>query len=270
MNAGAIALFSKNANQWKAKDLTAEDCAVFQRERRICGDQPIVTHASYLINLATTNGEFYTKSIEAMLVELDRAAALGAYAVVLHPGAHMGMGRDHAIDQIARSFDLIHRMLPPNGVTTLLETSAGQGTCIGCTFEDLGDIIDRIDDKDRMGVCFDTCHVFAAGYDIRTTRGYERTIESLDQAVGIDKVGAFHLNDSKRPLGSRVDRHEHIGNGEIGLNAFRLLMNDERFRHVPKLLETPKPDPFEDDIRNLGLLRSLVGTGTPRARRRVP
>ncbi|HUF17896.1 MAG TPA: deoxyribonuclease IV [Thermoanaerobaculia bacterium] len=208
------------------------------------------------------------QSIEAMVVELERAEALGAYAVVLHPGAHMGQGRERGIEQIARSFDLIHRILPENKVTTLLETSAGQGSCLGCTFEDLGDIIDQIDDRGRMGICFDTCYVFAAGYDIRTKRGYERTIEQLDAAVGIDSVGAFHLNDSKKPLGSRVDRHEHIGAGEIGRDAFRFLLNDDRFRHVPKMIETPKPDPFEDDIRNLTLLRSLVSDAPFRRSRR--
>lgn len=259
VNASAIAIFSKNSGQWKAKELLEEDCARFGTERTACGDQPLAVHASYLINLATTDDEILRKSIDAMVVELDRAGRLGAYALVLHPGAHLGQGRERGIDQIARSFDRIHQMIPSCGVTTLLETSAGQGSCLGCTFEDLADIIRLVDDRSRMGVCVDTCHIFAAGYDIRKRRGYEDTIARLEETVGIENVGAIHLNDSKRPLASRVDRHEHIGAGEIGLDAFGFLLNDPRFAGVPKMIETPKPDPFEDDIRNLTLLRSLIG-----------
>ena len=259
VSAASIAIFSKNSGQWNAKELLAEDCREFDAERRACGGQPLAIHASYLINLATTNGEFFRKSIDAMVVELDRASRLGAYALVLHPGAHVGQGRDRGIDQIARSLDLIHEMLSPCGVTTLLETSAGQGSCLGCTFEDLADIIRLVDDKSRVGVCIDTCHIFAAGYDIRKKVGYDETMARLEETVGIENVGAIHLNDSKKPLGSRVDRHEHIGAGEIGLDAFGFLLNDPRFTGVPKMIETPKPDPFEDDIRNLTLLRSLIG-----------
>jgi len=255
IDASALALFAKNSNQWKGKTLTDDDVALFAKTRNV---RPILTHASYLINLATTNEEFHRKSIDAMIDELDRAERLGIHAVVLHPGAHLGAGVDAGLDQIARSLDRIHASIPNHRVVTLLETAAGQGSCVGCTFEELGRIIDAVDDKRRVGICIDTCHIFAAGYDIRTRDGYERTIAEVEQHAGIDNVGAFHLNDSKKPLGSRVDRHEHIGDGEIGLDAFRFLLNDERFRRIPKLLETPKKIEHESDRRNLSKLRSLL------------
>jgi|SRR5215212_2211584 len=256
INASAAAIFAKNSNQWKGKELTAADCALFAEKRSV---RPMLTHASYLINLATTNAEFHRKSIVAMIDELDRAERLGIHAVVLHPGAHMGAGADAAIDQIARSLDQIHAALPDHRVMTLLETSAGQGSCVGCTFEELGRMIAAVDDKRRVGICFDTCHVFAAGYEIRTRAGYARTIDEMEQHVGLHNVGAFHLNDSKKPLGSRVDRHQHIGEGEIGLEAFRLLLNDPRFARIPKVIETPKTIETVSDQRNLAVLRSLIG-----------
>jgi len=255
INASAIALFAKNSNRWKGKELTDDDCALFVRMQTV---RPVFTHASYLINLATTNPEFHRKSIAAMIDELDRAGRLGAAAVVLHPGAHMGAGASAGIDQIARSLDQIHAALPDHRVVTLLETSAGQGSCVGCSFEELGQIINLVDERRRVGVCFDTCHVFASGYDLRSSDAYERTVEQLDESFGVRNVGLFHLNDSKKPLGSRVDRHEHIGDGQLGLEAFRLLLNDPRFRGIPKLLETPKKIEHESDRRNLSTLRSLL------------
>ncbi|MDP9360949.1 MAG: deoxyribonuclease IV [Acidobacteriota bacterium] len=255
INASALALFAKNSNQWRGKTMTDDDVALFAGKRNV---RPVLTHASYLINLATTNAEFHRKSIVAMIDELDRAERLGIHAVVLHPGAHMGAGADAGIEQIARSLDQIHAAIPNHQVVTLLETAAGQGSCVGCTFEELGRILALVDDKARVGVCFDTCHVFASGYELRNRDDYERTIDALDAHVGIDKVGAFHLNDSKKPLGSRVDRHEHIGDGQIGIDAFRLLLNDARFHGIPKLLETPKPVEHESDRKNLTLLRSLI------------
>lgn len=255
INASAIALFAKNSNQWKGKTLTDEDVQTFASLRNI---QPIVTHASYLINLATTNPEFHEKSIAAMIDELDRAERLGIHGVVLHPGAHLEAGVDAGLDQIARSIDQIHAAIPDHQVATFLETAAGQGSCVGCTFEELGRIIDAVDDKKRVGICIDTCHVFAAGYEIRTHDGYEKMVEEVDRFVGIENVGVFHLNDSKKGLGSRVDRHQHIGEGEIGLEAFRLLLNDARFARIPKLLETPKTIETESDRRNIATLRSLL------------
>jgi deoxyribonuclease-4 len=255
IDATAVALFAKNSNQWKGKELTDDDCAAFTAQRTV---RPLLTHASYLINLATTNAEFHRKSIAAMVDELDRAERLGIHAVVLHPGAHLGAGADAALEQIARSLDQVHAAIPNHRVVTLLETAAGQGSCVGCTFEELGRIIDLVDDKRRVGICFDTCHVFAAGYNIRTRDGYRRTMDEVERFVGIENVGAFHLNDSKKPLGSRVDRHQHIGEGEIGLNAFRMLLNDKRFARIPKVLETPKTIETVSDQKNLRVLRKLV------------
>jgi len=255
IDASAAALFAKNSNQWKGQELTDEICAAFAAQRNV---QPLLTHASYLINLATTNEMFHRKSIAAMLDELDRAERLGIHAVVLHPGAHLGAGPDAAIDQIARSLDEIHAALPEHRVVTLLETAAGQGSCVGCTFEELGAMIARVDDKRRVGICFDTCHVFAAGYDLRTRDGYERAIDEIERFAGVENVGAFHLNDSKKPLGSRVDRHQHIGEGEIGLDAFGFLLNDPRFTRIPKVIETPKTIETVSDQKNLATLRRLL------------
>lgn len=258
IDASAIALFSKNASQWKAKPLGAEECGQFRSERAARGNPPVIVHAAYLINLATTNPEFLQKSIAGLVDELTRAEQLGAHALVLHPGAHMGAGVQAGLDQIARSLDRVHALLPSNPVMTLLETAAGQGSCVGCTYEELGTILRLVGDPARVGICVDTCHVFSAGYEIRTRAGWDAMVEEIEREVGLANVGAFHLNDSKKPLGSRVDRHQHIGEGEIGLDAFRFVLNDERFRGIPKLLETPKPDEFEADVRNLTALRSLL------------
>jgi deoxyribonuclease-4 len=255
IEASALALFAKNSSQWKGKVMTDDDVAQFASLRTV---GPVLTHASYLINLATTNPEFHKKSIAAMVDELDRAERLGIHGVVLHPGAHMSAGANAGLDQIARSLDQIHAAIPNHRAVTLLETAAGQGSCVGCTFEELGRIIDLVDDKERVGVCIDTCHVFAAGYEIRTRDGYESMVAEIEEHVGIENVGAFHLNDSKKPLGSRVDRHQHIGEGEIGLDAFRLLLNDARFARIPKLLETPKSIETESDRKNMATLRSLL------------
>jgi deoxyribonuclease-4 len=255
IDASSVALFAKNSSQWKGKELTPDDCSLFSSKRTV---RPLLTHASYLINLASTDAEVHRKSIIGMVDELDRAERLGSHAVVLHPGAHLGAGADAGLDQIARSLDRVHAAIPDHQVVTLLETAAGQGTCVGCTFQELGRIIDLVDDKRRVGICFDTCHVFAAGYDMRTRDGYERTIDEMLDHVELENVGAFHLNDSKKPLGSRVDRHEHIGDGALGLEPFRFLLNDPRFRFVPKLIETPKTIEIESDRKNMATLRSLL------------
>lgn len=255
IDAASLALFAKNSNQWKGKVLTDDDCAQFSSLRCVT---PILTHASYLINLATTNEEFLVKSKAAMIDELDRAERLGIHAVVLHPGAHMGAGADAGLEQIARALDEVHAAIPDHKVVTLLETAAGQGSCLGCTFEELATIIDNVDDKSRVGICVDTCHIFAAGYDIRTRDGYEKTMDELERFVGAENVGAFHINDSKKPLGSRVDRHQHIGEGELGVDAFAFLLNDPRWRFIPKLLETPKTVETESDRINIGKLRALM------------
>ena len=254
IDASAAALFSKNGNQWKGKVLTDDDCATFSRLRNV---RPLLTHASYLINLASIHEVVYESSIHAMCDELDRAERLGVHAVVLHPGAHLGAGSHKGVDQIALSLDRVHAMLPNHKTVTLLETAAGQGSCLGCTFEELGRMIELVDDKSRVGICIDTCHIFAAGYDIGTRDGYDRAMDEVERYVGFDNIGAFHLNDSKKPLGSRVDRHEHIGEGLIGLDAFAYLLNDPRFRYIPKVIETPKTYETESDLHNMATLRSL-------------
>jgi deoxyribonuclease-4 len=193
-----------------------------------------------------------------MIDELDRAERLGIHGVVLHPGAHLEAGVAAGVDQIARSLDQVHAAIPDHRVVTFLETAAGQGSCLGCTFEELGRIIDAVDDRRRVGICIDTCHIFAAGYEIRTPDGYEKMVDEVDRFVGIENVGVFHLNDSKKALGSRVDRHQHIGEGELGLEPFRLLLNDPRFAKIPKLLETPKTIETESDQRNIATLRGLL------------
>ncbi|MDX1582862.1 MAG: deoxyribonuclease IV [Thermoanaerobaculia bacterium] len=258
IGANALAFFSKNNNRWKAKDLDEEVIARFEEARREQIGLPLVIHASYLINLAATSEPVLERSIAGMVDELRRAAALGVSCVVLHPGAHMGAGVEEGIDRLARSMDRVHELTAELDVVTLFETSAGQGSCLGHTFAELGMMIDRIDRKDRLGICVDTCHLFAAGYDIRTRKGWEATVEELDREVGIDQVALFHLNDSRRELGSRVDRHQHIGEGEIGLEPFGWILNDEHFRGIPKVLETPKTVPDESDLENLARLRSLL------------
>jgi deoxyribonuclease-4 len=258
IGATAIAIFSKNSNQWKARPLSDETAAAFRKAWKASSVKAVITHASYLINLGTPDDTLWRKSIDAMVVELTRAEQLGIHAVVLHPGAHVGSGVDVGLARVAAALDTIHDELPSCRVVTLLETSAGQGSSLGCTFEELGHMLRATRDASRVGVCFDTCHVFAAGYDIRTKKGYEATMNELLRHVPRGRIGAFHLNDSKRELASRVDRHELIGQGHIGTRPFELLVNDPRFQGVPKVLETPKITEFGSDIEGLALLRSLV------------
>ncbi len=259
IGANALAFFSKNNNRWKGKELTPEIISEFEELRRQSDGAPLMIHTSYLINLAASSEQILERSINGMIDELERASKLGVTSVVLHPGAHMGAGPRDGIDRVARSMNRVHEALPGSEVVTLFETSAGQGSCLGCTFEELGEMIRLIDEPDRVGICIDTCHIFAAGYDIRTRDGWDGAVEELEREVGIDRVAAFHINDSKRELGSRVDRHQHIGEGEIGLEPFGHILNDERFRGIPKVLETPKTEPVESDIENLAKLRSLLG-----------
>jgi deoxyribonuclease-4 len=254
IEASVMAIFAKNSNQWVNKPYTDALRAEFTAKRTVA---PVMTHASYLINLATTNDTFHRKAAAALIDELERAEQLGLHAVVLHPGAHMGEGARKGLDQIARSLDAIHAATDLRAVT-LLETAAGQGSCVGCSFEELGHILGAVDDKSRVGICIDTCHVFAAGYDIRTRDGWERLVDEVERFVGVENVGAFHLNDSKKPLGSRVDRHQHIGEGQIGRDAFAFVLNDPRFRRIPKVIETPKDVEHESDRKNLATLRSLL------------
>ena len=262
----AIQIFTKSSNQWRAREIPREEIRRFRSGLESAGISAVVAHASYLINLASPDPALYGRSIEAFGAELDRCEMLGIPCLVVHPGSHKGAGERAGIERIAKGLDGLLRARRRQKVTVLLETTAGQGHCVGHRFEHLGKIMAAMRSARRVGVCVDTCHVFAAGYDIRSPGGYGAVIDDLDGAVGLDRVKAFHLNDSKKELHCRVDRHEHIGKGFIGVGAFRLLMNDPRFEDVPMVLETPKGADDAEDRENLALLRSLVGPSRGRRR----
>jgi deoxyribonuclease-4 len=262
----AIQMFTKSNNQWAARPLPGDEVLRFRSERARLGDLPVVAHDSYLINLCSPDDLLYEKSVDACRLELERCARLGIETLVVHPGAHMGQGEEFAIRRIAGAIDRIHDRVPRTGASIALETMAGQGTVIGHRFEQIARIIALTRDPDRVGVCLDTCHIFAAGYDLRTRPAYEETLRAFACDIGFGRLRAVHVNDSKRELGSRVDRHEHIGKGFLGLEAFRLLMNDRRFLDVPLLLETPKDEKtLREDVDNLD---RLIGLVAPRPGRR--
>jgi deoxyribonuclease IV len=253
-----IQLFTQNANQWKGKAVSDEDATLFKVKLAASGITDVVSHDIYLINLASAPGEVRDKSLIAFREELERCARLGIQKIVMHPGSHNGDGEEVGLKRVCEAFDMLFAQVPQFTGKVLLENTAGQGTNLGHRFEHLKTIIEGSSFRERFGVCFDTCHGFAAGYPIAERDGFLRTFEEFDQVVGISALGAFHLNDSKKGLGCRVDRHEHIGAGALGLEAFRLIMNEPRFALVPKFIETPKGDEDEMDRVNLTLLRSLV------------
>ncbi len=260
--AGCVTLqvFVKNNNQWKGKPLTDEDIASYKTAASKSNIAPVVAHSCYLINLCAVDPMILKKSREAFLDELRRCDVLGIPYFNFHPGAHLGEGEKEGIKRIVESLNWIHRQTQGSPVLSVLETTAGQGSVLGYRFEHLREIIDTVDEPHRMAVCIDTCHIFAAGYDMRTDEGYERIMRQFDEIIGLDQLVAIHANDSKRELGSRVDRHEHIGKGAIGKEGFRLLMQDERLKHIPKILETPKGKDLKEDKMNLNVLRTLAGT----------
>ena len=253
-----IQMFVKNNNQWKGKPITDADALRFKELRAKSGISPIVVHDTYLINLCARDPEVLKKSREAFLDELRRCDLIGVEYLNLHPGSHMGEGEEEGIRRIAESINLVHEATPGCPVKSVLETTAGQGTSIGYKFEHLRRIIDLVEQKDRMAVCVDTCHIFAAGYDFRTEQGYEKTFKEFDDVLGLERLVAFHVNDSLREAGSKIDRHEHIGKGKIGSEGFRHLMNDRRFDAVPKILETDKSEDMHEDTENMAFLRSLI------------
>lgn len=252
-----LQVFTKNSNQWRAKPLSDEDIANYKTAASESTIRPVVAHSSYLINMCAADGGILLRSREAYLDELQRCEALGIPYLNFHPGAHMGAGEKDGILKIIESLNLAHDATPGYATMSVLETTAGMGTSLGHTFEQLRAIIDGVDKPERVAVCIDTCHIFAAGYDLRTEAAYEATMKSFDDIVGFAKLVAVHANDSKKGLGSRVDRHEHIGKGEIGKTGFRCLVRDGRLRHVPKILETPKEEDLREDRKNLALLRKL-------------
>jgi deoxyribonuclease-4 len=252
----AIQIFLKNSNQWKAKQLTEPDCHLFRVAQQNSTIRVVVAHDSYLINLASPDRALHRRSLDAFVEEMKRANLLGVPYLVLHPGAHMGAGVASGISRIAESLrHALDTVGPP--VRILLENTAGQGSCLGYRFEHLADMLEQIR-SDRAGVCLDTCHLFAAGYDIRKKMGYTRTMREFNRLIGLERIAAFHVNDSKKELGRRVDRHTHIGQGFIGLDAFRFLIRDRRFAAIPKILETPKGPGIDEDRMNLATLRSLA------------
>jgi deoxyribonuclease IV len=262
----AIQIFAKNANQWRGRQLPPEEIRAFRLLVKESGITPVVSHASYLINLASAHRGLRAQSMEAMGDELDRAEALGLLGVVLHPGCYTDGSEAHGLALIADGLDLLLRERRRGRTMVILEHTAGQGTSLGATFEQLATIIGLMKASRRVGVCLDTCHLLASGYDIASPEGYARTFKDFGRIVGFDRLKAFHMNDSKRPLGSRVDRHTHIGEGCVGLDAFGRIVNDRRFGGLPMLLETPKSegkatgpivaDPL--DVKNLNALRGLV------------
>ena len=254
----AIQMFTKSSRQWAAEPYSAEEIQLFHHSQKETGIVKVIAHDSYLLNLGSPDEGLRKKSIRAFIDEMERCESLAIPNLIAHPGAHMGAGEKAGIKRIARSLDQIHKACPGYQVKATLEITAGQGTTLGYRFDQIRSMMDGVKQSERLRVCFDTEHAFAAGYDIRTKEGYERTFTEFDERIGIDLLAAFHLNDSKKEFHSRVDRHEHIGKGHIGVEAFRLLMNDQRFWGLPMCLETPKGLDLKEDKENLSLLRSLI------------
>jgi deoxyribonuclease-4 len=266
----ALQIFTKNANQWRGRELPPEEVRAFRAQVAAAKIHPVVSHASYLINLATTSQALRAQSMAAMGDELDRAEALGLLGVVVHPGCYTDGSEADGLSLVAESLSALLGERRRGTTMILIEHTAGQGTALGCTFEQLASIIAKTGDHPRVGVCLDTCHLLASGYDLCSPEGYAATFAQFGRVVGFERLRAFHLNDSKKPLGSRVDRHEHIGRGYLGLEPFRRIVNDPRFSELPMLLETPKAegkpkgaiavDPLDE--QNLNALRALVAEGS--------
>lgn len=253
----AIQVFTKSSRQWAAAPLDEEEIKTFKRVQKESGVHTVVAHDSYLLNLGAPDAALRKKSIEGFVDEMERCEALAIPLLIAHPGSHTGQGEKAGLQTIARSLDAIHQRCKGYKVKVALEITAGQGTNLGYRFEHIRNIIDSARESDRLRVCFDTEHAFAAGYDLRTREGYERTFTEFNDTIGIKLLAAFHLNDSKKEFYSRVDRHEIIGQGHIGVDPFEFLMNDKRFFGLPMCLETPKGKDLKEDIESLALLRSL-------------
>ncbi|MBI3793177.1 MAG: deoxyribonuclease IV [Nitrospinae bacterium] len=253
-------IFTKNSNQWKAKNLEPSSVEKYLKNLGESGIKAVASHDSYLINLGSPNPVLREKSLAAFIDEIERAALLKIPFLVFHPGSHLGSGEEAGLDAVAECMNkAISATKKHPDVMLVIETTAGQGTNLGYKFEHIARLIDGVKDQGRVGVCLDTCHVFAAGYDIRTEAGYKKTFAEFDRIIGLDKLVFFHVNDSKKDFGSRVDRHEHIGKGFIGEKAFELLVNDKRFFKIPMALETPKEADLKEDVENLATLRRLAG-----------
>ena len=254
-----VQLFTKSSRQWVSKPLGKDEIARFHRAKKETGLNTVVAHDSYLYNFAAPDDVLRKKSVAGLIDEMERCEALGVMYLIAHPGAHVGTGEEAGIQTIAKSIDEMHSACPGYETKLAIEITAGQGSNLGYRFQQVRQIIDASKNSDQLRVCFDTEHAFAAGYDLRTKEGYERTFAEFEETIGLEILVAFHLNDAKKDLGCRVDRHEHIGKGFIGLEAFRLLMNDKRFWGLPMCLETPKSDDCHEDRENLATLRNLLG-----------
>jgi len=253
----AIQIFTKSSNQWKAKELSDDDIDKYFSEQERTGIKMVVAHDSYLINLGSPDEAMLQKSRDAFLIEMQRCETLKIPYLVTHPGSHLGQGEEWGVKRIAESLSWLHEQTEGFKVKIALETTAGQGTNLGYKFEQISSMIKQASQPERLAVCLDTCHIFAAGYDIRTKTEYDKTISEFDRIIGLERLAVIHMNDSKKDLGSRVDRHNHIGEGFIGENAFGFIMKDKKLSEIPKLLETPKGDDGEMDKVNLGKLRKL-------------
>jgi deoxyribonuclease-4 len=254
----AMQIFTKNNNRWYSKELNENEIEKFRMRLESSKIKFVVAHDSYLINLCSKELEMLNKSRDSFLDELKRCELLGIPHLNFHPGAHLGLGEEGGIKIIAESLNIAHANTKGYKVSSMIEATAGQGSSLGYKFEHLQKIIELVDDKSRMTVCIDTAHIFAAGYDIRNASNYNKVIDEFDNIVGLEKLKCMHMNDSKKPLGSKVDRHEHIGKGFIGLEGFTNIMNDNRIMHIPKILETPKGKEQLEDLANLKILKSLI------------
>jgi deoxyribonuclease IV len=257
----AMQIFVKNNMQWFARPLTREEIRAFLNHVERGELLSVFGHANCLINLAATNPQFHANSIRAVAEELVRADQLELPFLVLHPGAHLGAGEEAALEKIVDSVDEVFRKIPKVKTKIALEITAGQGSCVGHRFEHLAHIIANVREPERLRVCIDTAHLFAGGYDIGSESGMRKTFREFDRVIpqARDRLVAIHVNDSKTGCGSRVDRHEHIGKGRIGLDAFRFIMRSPRFHKIPKVLETPKGKDLAEDVINLKTLRRLTG-----------
>jgi len=252
LGCNTIQMFTGNSNRWERRPLEKSQIDLFRETKRETGISPVISHASYLINLASPDEELYEKSLNAVLDEIHRCEQLDIDYLVVHPGFHKGRGEKYGIDRIIGALNKIHNDTAKAGVKIALETTAGQGTALGCSFEQIARIIEGVKESSRLVFCLDTCHIFVAGYDLRTKRDYLNLFRKIDDTIGVENLRVIHLNDSKRDLGSRVDRHEDIGKGIIGMELFRLIMRDESLKDIPKIIETP------GNMENLRLLRSFA------------